>query len=48
MDLAIQAFSKAIKLDGQAVHYNNLGLAYFHNKQVEDALESFTTALELN
>lgn len=48
MDLAIQAFNKAIKLDKQAVHYNNVGLAHFHNKQIEDALENFTIALELN
>lgn len=48
MDLAIQEFNKAIKLDKQAVHYNNLGLAHFHNKQIEDALENFTIALELN
>jgi tetratricopeptide (TPR) repeat protein len=32
MDNAAAEFSKAIKLDGQAVHYNNRGLAYFHDK----------------
>jgi tetratricopeptide (TPR) repeat protein len=32
MDLAIQEFNKAIKLEKSAVHYNNLGLAHFHNK----------------
>lgn len=32
MDLAIEHFSKAIKIDPQAVHYNNRGLAYFHDR----------------
>ena len=49
MDLAIDSFSKAIKLDPSAVHYNNRGLAYFHERlNVQQALEDFNTAQELN
>jgi hypothetical protein len=32
MDAAIVEFSKAIKIEKNAVHYNNRGLAYFHDK----------------
>lgn len=32
MDNAAGEFSKAIKAEGLAVHYNNRGLAYFHDK----------------
>lgn len=32
MDAAIIEFGKAIKIEKNAVHYNNRGLAYFHDK----------------
>ena len=49
MDLAIENFSKAIKIEPQAVFYNNRGLAYFHDGQdIAAALQNFDEALALN
>lgn len=48
MDAAIVEFSKAIKIEKNAVHYNNRGLAYFHDKQNHLSKEDFDMALELN
>lgn len=48
MDLAITQFTAAIKLEKNAVHFNNRGLAHFHDKQNQQAKDDFDMALELN
>ena len=42
------AFSKAIKIEPQSVHYNNRGLANFHSSNIKWALEDFEQAIKLN
>ena len=52
MDNAILQFTNAIKPGssggGQAVHYNNRGLAYFHEGLKDKALDDFNDAVRLN
>ena len=48
MSEAISAFKKACDLEGSSVHFNNCGLAKFHDKQTQAAIEDLEKAIKLN
>ena len=48
MSEAIVSFKKACDLEGSSVHFNNSGLAKFHDKQTQAAIEDFEKAIQLN
>jgi tetratricopeptide (TPR) repeat protein len=43
--LAIEHYAKALKLEETSVHYNNRGLAHYHNRSLEDAKKDFDKAI---
>ena len=54
---AIQCYSQAIKLESEkrdrsdenlSFYHKNLGLAYYHNESMEEALNEYKKAIQLN
>lgn len=47
-DQALHMYTKAIKKEESAVHYNNRGLAYYHCDQLDAAEKDFNKALDID